>query len=213
MSFERVEIGNAVLYRGDCLEILPTLPKVDAVITDPPYGVDFAAWDAAAPVTFLGLVAATTTIVTPGIANMWQWPAPRWLAAYSYPIGLKNSMDGGMNCWEPLLVYGRNTFALDHKQFPPIPSEKVVGHPCPKPLAPFLWIVERATEPRQMVCDPFMGSGTTGVACVRAGRAFIGIEREPKYFDIACRRIEQAMAQGKLFGDEPARLPEQMVIA
>ena len=64
----------------------------------------------------------------------------------------------------------------------------------------------QATVPSAKTCiDPFMGSGTTGVACMKLGRAFVGIEREPKYFDIACKRIEQAVAQGQLFAPEPMK--------
>ncbi len=79
------------------------------------------------------------------------------------------------------------------------------GHPCPKPIQYAQWLVSRAAEMGQTVIDPFMGSGTTGVACANLGRKFIGIEIEPKYFDIACRRIEQAYKQPRLFKDEPVK--------
>lgn len=77
------------------------------------------------------------------------------------------------------------------------------GHPCPKPLGWMTWLVELASNPWEIVLDPFMGSGTTGVACVKLGRRFIGIEIEPKYFDIACKRIEAACAQPDLFIETP----------
>ena len=73
-------------------------------------------------------------------------------------------------------------------------------HPTQKPLRLIEWCLSFAPDART-VCDPFMGSGTTGVACVDIGKAFVGIERERKYFDIACRRIEQAYAQPRLFED------------
>ena len=85
-------------------------------------------------------------------------------------------------------------------------------HPCPKPESFMRWMVGKASLPDETVLDPFMGSGTTGVACMNLGRRFIGIEIEPKYFDIACERIERAYAQGKLFQPEPAK-PEQQEIA
>ena len=72
------------------------------------------------------------------------------------------------------------------------------NHPCPKPESFMRWMVGKASLPDETVLDPFMGSGTTGVACMNLGRSFIGIEREPKYFDIACRRIEDAQRQGRL---------------
>ena len=84
-------------------------------------------------------------------------------------------------------------------------------HPTQKPLAVMLWCIERAGMPKTIL-DPFMGSGTTGVAAIQLDRSFIGIEREPKYFDIACRRIEQAVAQGKLFTPEPPK-HDQMTLA
>ena len=73
------------------------------------------------------------------------------------------------------------------------------GHPCPKPQKAWTWLVDKVASPTSTVLDPFMGSGTTGVACANLGRKFIGIEIERKYFDIACERIEAAYAQGRLF--------------
>ena len=73
------------------------------------------------------------------------------------------------------------------------------AHPCAKPLKVMLWVVHRVSFPAQCILDPFMGSGTTGVACVQLGRSFLGIEIEPRYFDLACTRIEDAMRQGDLF--------------
>jgi site-specific DNA-methyltransferase (adenine-specific) len=208
-----VRIGDATLYHGDCLEILPTLGKFDAVITDPPYGVGYAEWDDKPMMDWMPLIDADTIIVCSGIKNMFLWPRPFWVGAYSFPKGEKRSMGGGINCWEPLLIYGKNKLPLDHKQFPPIASEKVDGHPCPKPLAPFRWIVSKAVAHGAIAIDPFMGSGTTGVACAQLGRKFTGIEIERKYFDIACERIERAYAQGQLIPHEPAPHPVQQGMA
>jgi len=84
-------------------------------------------------------------------------------------------------------------------------ADRVVRHhPTQKPLELMLWCIEQAGNP-QSILDPFMGSGTTGVACAQLGRSFIGIEREPAYFDIACKRIEQAYKQGQLFEHEPIK--------
>lgn len=81
------------------------------------------------------------------------------------------------------------------------PPEREGTHPTEKPRRLMAEIIADFTNSGQTICDPFMGSGTTGVAAVQMGRDFIGIEREPKYFDIACRRIEQAQRQGDLFID------------
>ena len=87
-----------------------------------------------------------------------------------------------------------------------------VGHPTQKPLALMHWCIEQAGNP-QSILDPFMGSGTTGVAAIQLGRKFIGIEREERYFDIACKRIEQAVAQGQLFAPErPAQIQEGLAL-
>jgi DNA modification methylase len=83
-------------------------------------------------------------------------------------------------------------------------------HPTQKPLELMLWCIDRLPEPNDTIMDPFMGSGTTGVASVMRGRHFIGIEREPKYFDIACKRIEQAYAQPDMFVSPPSAKPEQL---
>jgi len=83
-------------------------------------------------------------------------------------------------------------------------------HPCEKPISLMTHIVGSSSKTSQTILDPFMGSGTTGVAAIQLGRKFIGIEREPKYFDIACRRIEQAYNQRPLFEPEPTKQPEQL---
>lgn len=71
-------------------------------------------------------------------------------------------------------------------------------HPTQKPVSVMEWCISQAPEQTATICDPFMGSGSTGVAALRMGRRFIGIERERKYFDIACERMETATAQGRL---------------
>ncbi len=83
------------------------------------------------------------------------------------------------------------------------------GHPCPRPLDQAIHIIEQWCRPETTILDPFMGSGTTGVAAVKLGRKFIGIEIEPKYFDIACRRIEEAHKQPDMFVAAAAPEPVQ----
>jgi site-specific DNA-methyltransferase (adenine-specific) len=228
MSFERVEIGNAVLYRGDCAEVLPTLAKVDAVITDPPYGIGAASrrfgngtasavddlygleWDAAPPsdAEIAAVVAAGDLAVLWG-GNYFGLPAARCWLVWDKCTGDNSYADAEL-AWTNLQS------VVKLKRLPWIGAsakdtpDRV--HPTQKPVLIMAWAIRLAGKPAT-VLDPYMGSGTTGVAAAQIGCRFIDIEREPKYFDIACRRIEQAMAQGKLFGDEPAQQPEQMVIA
>jgi DNA modification methylase len=108
--------------------------------------------------------------------------------------------DGGKLLWADDKVAARNIFSL----MPPRDRK----HPNEKPLGLCSHFISLHTIPDQLVLDPFMGSGSTGVACANLGRKFIGVELEPKYFDIACKRIDQAQRQGKLF-TPPKPKPEQ----
>ena len=209
----RVEtIGNATLYLADCMEVLPTLGKVDAVITDPPYGIganrqtlgkgkkDFdrgGNWDDTAPDVGMWLASADLVCFWGGNYFADQLPITNdWLIWHKLNDGRSFS-----ECEMAWSNFGKQTRHLSHHW-----SGEEKGHPTQKPLPVMLWCIEQAGKP-QTILDPFMGSGTTGVAAIQLGRKFIGIEREPKYFDIACRRIEQAAAQGQLF--EPER-PKQV---
>ena len=218
----RVEyIGDATLYLGDCLEILPTLGKVDAVVTDPPYGVGLGkiksrlgrddgysfedtpenVRDVIVPRFTMALGLAKRGAVTPGHRCAWFYPAPYEIGCVYVPAGT------GLGRWgfttghivlfygtDPLKRQAANSFSCN------APAEKN-GHPCPKPVEWMAWLVNRASLNGETILDPFMGSGTTGVACANLGRKFIGIEIEPKYFDIACKRIETAYSQPRLFDD------------
>ena len=97
---------------------------------------------------------------------------------------------------------------LDKKRGAPQGMEPALrppnGHPCSRAQIHFDWLVNWGSDGGQTACDPFMGSATTGVACVKLGRPFVGIEIDPRYFDLACRRIEDAQRQGDLF-DRRAR--------
>jgi len=202
----RIEtIGNATLYLGDCREILPTLPKHDLVLTDPPYGIGAArgshsnlkmgdeSWDDETPPAWLfGLMREKGERLIIWGGNYFNLPPSRGFLFWdkspmppSYAVGelAWTSMDMNADKWCGKV--GHETAVKDR------------DHPTQKPLGLMLWCIAKASC-AQTVLDPFMGSGTTGVACVHAGKSFSGIEREPKYFDIACRRIEDAQRQGRL---------------
>lgn len=312
-------IGDATLYLGDCLETLPTLPKVDAVITDPPYGVLDEAWDdmtrrelarftmawsgraamlAETAVIFFG--ERTRAVVSPILHALyedvrqiiwnkqggsiaedrmfyafesayychaeesWETAEPKslrvgailgaarastGLSRGAVDMAVRGKKTGLCFRWEEgaclptpeqvaklkqLLPLGadfdtalgeawvekessvgraraeaakRAAKVLDVLSFPP-PTQR--DHPTQKPVALMAQLIDVAVPDRGTVLDCFMGSGSTGVACVQRGLPFIGIEREPKYFDIACRRIEQAYKQRPLFHVEPERKPEQL---
>lgn len=226
-------IGDATLYLGDCLEILPTLPKVDAVITDPPYGIglvtktsdyrDSKHFDNGeslkASVLYrddpsfvkamlkqalpLILSASDRAMIFCGPAMLWNYPEPRSLGSVFTMAGAGRTA-WGFQCSHPVLFYGKDPFLQDGKGGRPNsykddqPNIEAIDHPCPKPYRWMRWAVDRSSRTGEIVLDPFMGSGTTGVACMNLGRKFIGIEIEPKYFEIACERIENAQRQGRL---------------
>ena len=209
---EKVTIGNAELWHGDCFEVLPLLGPVDAVITDPPYGVGIAEWDAAIP-SLMWLDAciakAATVAVIPGNKAMWEYPKPAWTLSVERRGSYQRAIGGGWACWDAILIYGKWSGAKDHAAVNCDASlQSEVDHPCPKPPQMMRWIVQQI--PGDVVLDPFMGSGTTGVAAAHFGRRFVGIERERRYFDIACERIERAQAQGTLLPPEPASEQQQV---
>ena len=209
-------IGDATLYLGDCLEILPTLGPVDAVVTDPPYGVGkgYASHDDTQdnlgeliPKIFV----APAVVITPGVCNVHRYPKPEWILCWWKPNAMGRSVVANCNVWEPILVYGCGyVFGRDGIEVS-ISPQPGIDHPCPKPLRLFEWIVEKIKA--QIILDPFMGSGTTGVACINLGRKFIGIEIEPRYFDIACKRIREAWeTRPRLFAPEPAPVQGELRI-
>ena len=212
-------IGNCSLWLGDCREILPHLPKVDLVLTDPPYGINYGKmmkgkgdgsggldknrwkdygdfdWDSDRPTkeTLLSVIdSGKVSIVWGGnyFADLFP-PSMRWLVwdkCQSFSLADFEMAWSSENKAARIFRYSRPEALQDGRE-----------HPTQKPIALMEWCINLAPKNTLTVADPFAGSGTTGVACVRMGKTFYGIEREPKYFDIMCERIEQAYAQGRLF--------------
>jgi len=209
-------IGNATLYLGDCLEILPTLPKVDAVITDPPYGIgesskkndsrenlapptDYGAfdWDSepASPIQIAACIAAGGSAIVWGGNYFGLQRQSKWLVWDKLNSGdfadcelawtnLPGAVRIFRHMWNGMLK-------ASEKGLPRV-------HPTQKPIALMKWCIDQAGAP-QTILDPFMGSGTTGIAASDLGRLFVGIEINQKYFDIACQRIENAQRQVRMF--------------
>lgn len=210
--------GSVRLFLADCMDVLPTLTGVDAVVTDPPYGIGFASqptmwqrlagyepeeWDNARIINIGEIIAKGRTQIVWG-GNYYQLPVSRgWLTWYKpdAPPSMGNVELAWTNIDQNTRQISQSISATNRER---------VGHPTQKPLAVMEWTLGFVEG--QTVLDPFMGSGTTGVACVRLGRRFIGIEKEPKYFDIAKRRIQEAMGmevkgkdgctQKRLFGQD-----------
>jgi DNA modification methylase len=218
-------IGNATLYLGDCREILPTLGRVDAIVTDPPYGIGEAA----------GKNKSRSVMATSKDYGNQTWdnaPPPGWLVEMLRDVSRFQVIFGGnyfslppSSCW---LVWdkknGNNDFADCELAWTNLPKavrriewlwhgmirkgSDVREHPTQKPLGVMAWALDQLPDDVRTVCDPFMGSGTTGVAALQKGLAFVGIEREPAYFDVACERLTGALQAPKLFA-EPAPQPQQ----
>jgi DNA modification methylase len=218
---KEVVIGDCRLLLGDCLEIMPTLERVDAVVTDPPYGIgrsgkprstsshgghkgyEDKGWDRSRPSakTFEAIKqTALNSIIWGGnyFADLLE-PRSGWLV---WDKGQKICQADCELAWtsisQPARVFEKNRAAIAHDG---------AVHPTQKPVALMEWCLGFLPG-AQTILDPFMGSGTTGVACVNLGRKFIGIELDPGYFDIACKRIEEAYKQPRLF-DEPPPKPVQ----
>ena len=216
MSVLKEIIGNAELYCGDCLEILPTLDKVDAVITDPPYGIgenskknasrgklapptdygDFD-WDQSpASQEQLAVCMNLAPVVVIWGGNFFGLPAAsKWL------VWDKQNSGDFADCelaWTNLPGAVRIFRHMWNGMLRASERGLPRYHPTQKPVALLEWCIKQAKDP-EIALDPFMGSGTTGVACMNLGRKFIGIEIEERYFQIACERIDQAQRQGRLF--------------
>lgn len=213
-------MSDVRLHLGDCLEFMRGLPdgSVDAVVTDPPYNVglkysdgdnrsDYPEWCLA---WFSECVRVSRFIMlTPGIKNLWVYPPAEWVLCWNKMFsGTRGGKVAVVNRWEPVLVYGSPDKKLGGDVFDAMsdcylsshkgPLYDTGNHPCPKPLDLLSQLIDKACVASATIFDPFMGSGTTGVACVQTGRNFIGCEIDPNYYAIAQRRIEQAQQQLRL---------------
>ena len=187
-----------VIYNADCLDILPKMPEgcVDLVLTDPPYGIGKASWDSKVPVGYIPecLRTAKISCIMPGL-----WALPICLAGLgeSYKSIIAGHNKNGMTYspigfgnWIPAVVAG-DKIPAGQDAFDFIIDEGKPPHPSPKPLRYIRWLINRLSEETDLVCDPFLGSGTTAVAAKQLGRKYIGIEIEKKYCDIAVQRLAQ----------------------
>jgi site-specific DNA-methyltransferase (adenine-specific) len=265
-------IGAATLYLGDCRDVLPTLGKVDCVVTSPPYDNLREYGDGFEPLDCNPVICLLANIIKPGGVIMWNvadatvngsetgtsfrqalhamscglnlhdtmiytkenvnFPESiRYFSGFEYMFVFSkgrpatfNPIKDRRNKWSGSIMHGTgrqpdgstkqssgagkviNPYGMRFNYWLMTNNGGDVGHPAPMPPAMAEGHIESWSNPGETILDPFMGSGTTGVAAVQMGRKFIGIEREPKYFDIACRRIEQAQRQGDMFIERPGNL-------
>lgn len=198
----KVEIGNATLYLGDCAEILPTLEKFDAIVTDPPYGIGISSnpvrqkhekmdWDNSTPtIDLMDLVLKSGNHAIIWGGNYFNLPPSQgffiWDKLQPENFSLAMIEMAWTNIKTPAKMFRQSVTSYSKE------------HPTQKPVNLMEWCISYCKNVETII-DPFMGSGTTGVACVNMKKQFIGIEREQKYFDIACKRIEDAQRQVCLF--------------
>ena len=201
-------IGDQLLIQGDCREVMAVLPRVDAVLTDPPYGIGIADnpvrqkharkdWDAAAVGSeHLQAIRAISSEQIIWGGNYFNLPPSRGFLIWDKKQPENFSLAMCEQAW-----WSRDTNA---KVF----SMRVLGydkqHPTQKPIALMEWCLGFLPDARTIL-DPFMGSGTTLVACQRLGRQGIGIELDPGYFETACKRVQEVVNNPPLFTPAPPK--------
>lgn len=244
---EKVIIGNAELWHGDCLNVMPLIGRVSHVISDPPYegeahganrilgngakremrdrALDFEAMNDG--------LRANVCLQVHGMCDGWFLAFCQAEAVSAW----RSSMEGAGASWRRAMVWikpdsspqltgdrpaqgyesiasawcgdgrsvwngggRRGVFTFGKHDAGTCHGGRRNEHPTQKPVALMNALVHLFSSPGDVVLDPFMGSGTTGVSCLGLGRRFIGIERDRRYFDLACERIAAAQAQGDLFG-------------
>tara|TARA_R100001086_G_scaffold63700_2_gene29535 strand:- start:469 stop:1167 length:699 start_codon:yes stop_codon:yes gene_type:complete len=218
-------IGNATLYLGDCKDILPELGLVDAVVTDPPYGIGESAgknksrsklapakdygnkdWDCKKiDETLIEKIRQISKYQILFGGNYYKLPPTSCWFIWDKMNGKSDFADFEM-AWTNLKSSCRKIDWLWSGMLRREPEKRF--HPTQKPLGVMEWCINQLPK-CETILDPFMGSGTTGVACMNLGKEFIGIEKDPEYFDIACKRISDAERQGSLFVQQKQK-PEQV---
>lgn len=216
---------GVTLYLGDCREILPTLGPIDALVTDPPYGIGadvgagksadkwgkFSAdnrWDLEPPaIEFLRLLIGRTKSAIIWGGNYFELPASScWLIWDKETAGITTFADCEV-AWTNLPKAMRLKRHLWSGPYMKVKEERF--HPTQKPLAIMQWCIEQLPATAKSVIDPYLGSGTTGVASVKAGKAFVGVEQDPRFFDVACRRISDAVARPDMFVAPPVKAKQE----
>lgn len=213
-AFWESDCGRYKIYCGDCADVIPLLPVVDAVFTDPPYGINKDEWDASpftqrhldlllershGPVVVYGGTSPQCMrhmlSLQPSCDRVCVWR----VLGYTAPTG------GMFWTWQPLYVW-RSQFChgWDSIEFLSAPPTKTGDHPCQKSVDVAQYWLSRMKNV-STVLDPFMGSGTVGVACIRLGLRFIGIEVNEGYCRIAAERLKCELSRLSLF---PAKITQ-----
>lgn len=221
-SLHKVQVGPATLYHANCFDVLPSLNGVGAAVTDPPYciGFQYRSYDDS-PKHYHDLMSRLVPelrrVTGDGPSFVWQSPlkADQWHRYFPKGFRIVAACKVYPNCggkrlclsWDPVIFWSGKTH-LCHE----LPRDWLLSDltkwdgytgdnpvPCPRPLAQVQYFVNSVKA--DSILDPFLGSGTTGVAAVLAGKRFIGIEQDPVYFEYACQRITKAWQSTQTSGN------------
>ena len=198
-------LGKHRVVCGDCRDV-DAYPEenADLCLADPPYGVgvDYTGHDDTLSalrelaLAFFGVMRPRCTVaaISTGVTQQWLYPEPDWVLCWFYGGGQHRS-PWGFNCWQPVVVYGKDPKLAkgmgarpDAVNMNTPANAAAIDHPCPKPLPMWCWFMERCSNAHALVVDPFLGSGTTLVACEQLDRVCYGIEIEPRYVDVTVER-------------------------
>jgi site-specific DNA-methyltransferase (adenine-specific) len=223
-------IGDCELYLGDCRDVLPLLGPVDAVVTDPPYGISYGShdrdWSPAGNIAndhsadvgqeIIDWAFAHSLDVIAFAHHRYPWRG-KWRSWLAWDKG--EAVGGGgdtakcfKQTWELIQIFQKGDLRGSRDgSIIRVPSRRdlLTSHVTEKPVELLRYLVGKIWAPT--VLDPFMGSGTTGVACVQLGRRFVGIEIEPRYFETACKRVAEASRQPDMFMESEAALQMDML--
>jgi len=220
-GFRQERIGDCWLINADCREVLPLLPKVDAVVTDPPYGVlsesgsaatrrsggnknaGVMEWDVVPEASLMERLEEVS-------ANRMFWGGCHLPLPPTFGYLVWDKQIDGLNFGEVEYCWTSAKFAPRIFRFRAVGVDGGKLHPTQKPIQLMKWCLGFFPNAKTIL-DPFMGSGTTGVACVKLGRKFIGIEIDSGYFDIACKRIRDAYAQPDMFVEQSKTEPPRQL--
>lgn len=211
--------GNFRLFQGSFMDHVDEILKlgIDAVITDPPYGIDgsrgggnkkrgkgnydspFAdtpeyIQDVIVPIIKLLIKRVPLVVFTPGIRCMSLYPAPRSFGCFYQPSATGMQTHGHVDS-HPIFYYGSNLTKQNmgkRLSTQMVTKPMISSHPCPKPLASMEFLIHNQTKEGMTILDPFMGVGTTGIACAKLGRKFVGCELAPNYFSEARNNVVNA---------------------
>ena len=231
---EKVVIGNAELWHGDCLEILPHISKAEVVITDPPYGTKTDQRDTFMVGEFSNIMPLALPLIHQAMSDdgafycftSWSMIAD-WLIRYQQFFKLQNiliwdkqrhsgcySSQSWQFTWEGVFFGLKGKRKIRNYARDVLVSRETGKRiAMQKPVDIIVSMIEASSDTGGLVCDPFLGSGSTGVAAVSSGRRFVGCEINRKMFDIACERIAGAQSAGQLLQPEPVQGELPLVVA